>query len=74
MKQVDVSRRWLHDQFQRLLNRTPYQYLCDLRVERAKLLLVVPGQVKLRTVAVACGFPPHPLEAGLLTQLRQLLT
>jgi LacI family transcriptional regulator len=56
MKQVDVSRRRLHEQFQRMLNFTPYEYLCHLRVQRAKLLLAVPGQVKLRTVAVACGF------------------
>jgi LacI family transcriptional regulator len=56
MKQVAVSRRRLHDQFQRLLNYTPYEYLCRLRVQRAKLLLAAPGHVKLRTVAVACGF------------------
>lgn len=56
MKQVAVSRRRLHEQFQRLLNSTPYEYLCHLRVERAKLLLAAPGQVKLRTIAVACGF------------------
>jgi LacI family transcriptional regulator len=56
MKQVAVSRRRLHEQFQRLLDYTPYEYLCHLRVERAKSLLAVPGQVKLRTIAVACGF------------------
>ena len=56
MKQVAVSRRRLHEQFQRLLNYTPYGYLCHLRVERAKLLLAVPGPFKLRTIAVACGF------------------
>ncbi len=56
MKQVAVSRRRLHEQFQRLLNYTPYEYLCHLRVQRAKLLLAAPGQVKLRTIAVACGF------------------
>ena len=56
MKQIAVSRRRLHEQFQRLLNYTPYGYLCHLRVERAKLLLAVPGPFKLRTIAVACGF------------------
>jgi LacI family transcriptional regulator len=56
MKQVAVSRRRLHEQFLRLLNYTPYDYLCHLRVERAKLLLAVPGHAKLRTIAAACGF------------------
>jgi LacI family transcriptional regulator len=56
MKQVNVSRRRLHELFQRSLNSTPYEYLCHLRVQRAKSLLAVPGQVKLRTIAVACGF------------------
>ena len=56
MKQVAVSRRRLHEQFLRLLNYTPYEYLCYLRVQRAKSLLAAPGQVKLRTIAAACGF------------------
>ena len=36
MKHVPVSRRRLHERFQRLLNRTPYEYLCYLRVERER--------------------------------------
>ena len=56
MKQVTISRRRLHDLFAQRLNYTPYGYLCHLRVQRAKVLLAVPGPFKLRTVALACGF------------------
>ncbi|MGA2619711.1 MAG: XylR family transcriptional regulator [Thermoguttaceae bacterium] len=56
-KQVPVSRRRLHEQFQRLLHRTPYQYLCNLRVERAKQLLAVPQVVNMQKIARQCGFP-----------------
>ena len=56
MDQVAVSRRTLHEQFQRLLGCPPYDYLCRLRVERAKQLLTVPQRVKMRKIAIACGF------------------
>ncbi len=56
MQQVPVSRRRLHEQFQRLLHRTPYQYLCNLRVERAKQLLAVPQAVNMHKIARQCGF------------------
>ena len=56
MKHVPVSRRRLHTQFQRLLNCTPYGYLCQLRVEQAKRLLAVPKRVKMQKIANACGF------------------
>jgi LacI family transcriptional regulator len=55
-KHVPVSRRRLHEQFQRLLNRTPYEYLCHLRVERAKELLAVRQRVKMQKIAKECGF------------------
>jgi LacI family transcriptional regulator len=56
MQHVSVSRRRLHEQFQRLLGRTPYGYLCQLRVERAKRLLAAPERIKMQKTANACGF------------------
>jgi LacI family transcriptional regulator len=56
MRNVSVSRRRLHEQFQRLLNRTPYEYLCHLRVERAKELLAVRERIKMQKIAAQCGF------------------
>jgi LacI family transcriptional regulator len=56
MKHVPVSRRRLHEQFQRLLHRTPYEYLLHLRVERAKQLLAEKTAVKMQKIANACGF------------------
>jgi LacI family transcriptional regulator len=56
MKHISVSRRRLHEQFQKLLNRTPYEYLCHLRVERAKELLAVRQRVKMQKIAKECGF------------------
>ena len=56
MEQMTVSRRTLHDQFQRLLGCPPYEYLCRLRVERVKELLSSPQRVKMRKIAIACGF------------------
>jgi LacI family transcriptional regulator len=56
MKQVQVSRRRLHEQFQKLLHCTPYDYLCRLRVERAKSLLTTKDRVKMHRIAKECGF------------------
>jgi LacI family transcriptional regulator len=56
MEHVSVSRRRLHEQFQKLLNRTPYDYLCYLRVERAKELLAAKERVKMHKIAKECGF------------------
>lgn len=56
MKHVSVSRRRLHEQFQKLLKRTPYEYLCHLRVERAKELLAVKERIKMHKIAIQCGF------------------
>jgi len=53
---LDVSRRLLHERFQRCLGRPPYEYLCGLRVERAKQLLSIPKRVKMRKIAAECGF------------------
>lgn len=57
MQQVSVSRRWLEMQFHRLLECSPYEYLCRLRVERAKQLLTDPDFAKMQKIATACGFP-----------------
>jgi LacI family transcriptional regulator len=54
--QGTVSRRLLHEKFQRFLGCPPYEYLCRLRVEQAKRLLSVPQRVKMRRIALACGF------------------
>ena len=56
MDHVVISRRTLHEQFQRLLGCPPYEYLCRLRVERAKELLSAPERVKMRRIALTCGF------------------
>ena len=56
LEQVAVSRRTLHQQFQRLLGCPPYEYLCRLRVEQAKKLLSMPQRGKMRRIAIACGF------------------
>ncbi len=56
LEHLQVSRRLLHERFQRWLGRPPYEYLCSLRVERAKQLLSVPKRVKFRKIASECGF------------------
>ena len=56
MEHISVSRRWLHEQFRRLLSCTPHQYFCKLRVDRAKQMLSGPQRPKMRKVAAACGF------------------
>jgi LacI family transcriptional regulator len=56
MRHVPVSRRRLHEQFQRLLNRTPYEYLCHLRVEQAKKMLSMKQRLKMHKIAKDCGF------------------
>ena len=53
---LDVSRRLLHERFQHALGRPPYEYLCGLRVERAKQLLSLPKRFKMRKIAAECGF------------------
>lgn len=51
-----ISRRELENRFKRLLGRTPYDYICQERVCRAKQLLESPERPKLHRVASACGF------------------
>ncbi|MGA2254703.1 MAG: XylR family transcriptional regulator [Thermoguttaceae bacterium] len=56
LEHLDVSRRLLHERFQHWLGHPPYEYLCSLRVERAKQLLSIPNRVKMRKIAAECGF------------------
>jgi LacI family transcriptional regulator len=51
-----VSRRELESRFHRVLQCTPYDYICRARVERAKQLLESRARIKLHSVATACGF------------------
>jgi len=51
-----ISRRELENRFKHLLGRTPYDYICQVRVDRAKRLLEGPQRTKLQHVAAACGF------------------
>jgi LacI family transcriptional regulator len=51
-----VSRRELENRFQRVLQCTPYDYICRARIERAKQLLGSRERTKLQAVASACGF------------------
>lgn len=51
-----VSRRELETRFRQAVGSTPYDYICRVRVERAKQLLEAPEATKLHAVAVACGF------------------
>lgn len=51
-----VSRRQLELRFREVLRCTPYDYVCRLRLERAKQLLAGPDRLKHQFVANACGF------------------
>ena len=53
---VGVSRRWLEVGFQRCLGRTPHEFICGVRIEHAKGLLLETPRRKLSVVARACGF------------------
>ncbi len=56
-KLLPVSRRRIEQLFQRVLGQTPYEYICHVRVIRAKELLVREEKMAIRDVAAACGFP-----------------
>jgi LacI family transcriptional regulator len=51
-----LSRRQLEQRFRRSVGSSPYAFLNELRVERAKLLLAQPHKRALTTVASECGF------------------
>jgi LacI family transcriptional regulator len=69
LKHVDISRRSLETQFQQLLRCSPYEYLCRLRVERAKQLLAGPGRLKLHRIASASGFSSSARMRGVFQRL-----
>jgi LacI family transcriptional regulator len=50
-----ISRRLLEKLFRQHLGCTPREYLCRMRVERAKQLLAAPQRPKMRDVIAACG-------------------
>jgi LacI family transcriptional regulator len=54
--QTPLSRRRLEHRFRQCLGCTPYQFINEQRVERARQMLVVPGKRTLTEVAAACGF------------------
>lgn len=56
LRLAPVSRRWLEQRFKHCLGRTPHEFICRTRVERAKQLLIGPEKLKLKQVADACGF------------------
>jgi LacI family transcriptional regulator len=51
-----LSRRQLEKRFRRSVGSSPYAFLNELRVERAKLLLAQSRKRALTTVASECGF------------------
>lgn len=51
-----LSRRQLEQRFRRSVGSSPYAFLNELRVERAKLLLAQSHKRALTTVAYECGF------------------
>ncbi|MCC6126845.1 MAG: DNA-binding transcriptional regulator [Pirellulales bacterium] len=55
-RQVPISRRLLEKRFRRHLNCSPYAYLTQLRVEKAKQMLAAPEKMKIRVIARSCGF------------------
>lgn len=56
LREVGVSRRWLEYRFRDRFGRSPYAYLCEARIERAKLLLRRTPKLRLEEIARTCGF------------------
>ena len=54
--QVPISRRLLEKRFRQALDCTPHTYLCRLRVDAAKKLLISSPRTKIHSIAKACGF------------------
>jgi len=52
----DVSRRKLEQLFRAEMRMSPYQYLCQRRIERARMLLEGRLAPKLRQISRLCGF------------------
>jgi LacI family transcriptional regulator len=79
VRHAAISRRLLEKLFRQHLGCTPREYLCRMRVERAKQLLVGPQKVKTRDLIRACGFGDtrqfrrtfHRMEGTTPTQYRR---
>ncbi len=56
VREVAVSRRWLEYRFRARFGRSPHEYICAARVERAKQLLVAAPELRGEELARACGF------------------
>jgi LacI family transcriptional regulator len=56
LKQVPISRRLLEKLFRTYLGCSPHDYLCRLRVEKAKDLLTASPRKKMQRIAKECGF------------------
>jgi LacI family transcriptional regulator len=64
LAEAGLSRRPFEVRFQRLLGKTPYEFILAQRVARARQMLAEPGGQNFTTIAAACGF----------TELRHLRT
>lgn len=56
VQQAAVSRRLLEKRFRQHLDCTPREYLCRLRIERAKQILAGASKPRVPDLARACGF------------------
>jgi LacI family transcriptional regulator len=56
LRNASVSRRLLEMRFRRALRTTPHDYLVQVRVEKARQLLIGSTEIKLYQVAKAAGF------------------
>lgn len=56
MHLVPHSRRWLTTRFKQCLGVPPYEFICQIRVERAKELLAGPEKLQMQQICDACGF------------------
>jgi LacI family transcriptional regulator len=52
----DVSRRKLEQIFNAEMRMSPYQYLCQKRIERAKMMLRSDSTLNLKQISRMCGF------------------
>lgn len=56
VRDLTVSRRWLEYRFRERFHRSPHEYLCQLRVEQAKQLLLEAEPAPVKELARQCGF------------------
>lgn len=56
LAEAGLSRRPFELRFQRVLGKTPHEFILAQRVERARQMLAEPGGHNFATIAAACGF------------------